>query len=261
VARSINTFAFLLAAAALAVLPVLPAEAIAARAHPAAKHSLARTNAGRHHRAARSSRRAVRARCAAGPARAPRAHRACRVAARRAAPAAAKQTQPAQPAATVAAPCQNTELNPEAGNIALVRAAVLCLINRERAAHGEQPLVPNAQLEAAAEGHNAEMLADDYFAHVSPGGETPSDRIRQTGYIPGPSVGFVIGENLAWGTLSLATPQSIVAAWVASPPHLSNILESQYHDTGIGIVPAVPAALSGGQAGATYAQEFGTIVR
>ena len=166
----------------------------------------------------------------------------------------------AQPAATTATPCQNTEITPEAGNVGLVRAAVLCLINRERAAHGEQPLLPSARLEAAAEGHNAEMISDNYFAHVSPTGETPADRLRETGYIPGPSVGFVIGENLAWGTLSLATPRAIVAAWVASPPHLANILEGQYRDTGIGVIATVPASLSAGQAGATYAQEFGTII-
>jgi uncharacterized protein YkwD len=142
-----------------------------------------------------------------------------------------------------------------------VRTAVLCLINRERAAHGEQPLSVSPQLEAAAEGHAGELVADDYFAHVSPSGETPSQRIRDAGYIPGPNVGFVIGENLAWGTLSLSTPRAIVAAWVASPPHLENILESQYRDTGIGIVAAAPASLSGGSAGATYAQEFGTIIR
>ena len=73
------------------------------------------------------------------------------------------------------------------------------------------------------------------------------DRIRETGYIPGPADGYVIGENLAWGTLSLSTPRAIVAAWVASPEHLANILEGQYVDTGIGVTPAVPAIDSGGQ--------------
>ena len=69
----------------------------------------------------------------------------------------------------------------------------------------------------------------------------------------------MIGENLAWGTLSLATPQQIVAAWIASPGHLANILESQYLDTGIAIAPQVPAEAASGTPGATYAQEFGAI--
>jgi len=164
-------------------------------------------------------------------------------------------------AAVLATPCANTELTPAAENLALVRSAVLCLINRERAEHGLNPLVVNPRLEGAAEGHCSELIADDYFAHVSPGGETPVDRIRRTGYIPGPSVGYVIGENLAWGTYSLSTPRSIVAAWIASPGHLANILEGQYTETGIGIAPAVPSSLGGGSPGATYAQEFGVIIR
>jgi uncharacterized protein YkwD len=163
-------------------------------------------------------------------------------------------------AAILASTCQNTELTPEAGNIALVRASVLCLINRKRAENGELPLSTNPQLEEAAEAHCQELIADDYFAHVSPSGETPVDRIRDLGYIPNSDVGYVIGENLAWGTYQLSTPQSIVAAWIASPGHLANILETQYTETGIGITPAVPASLGDGAPGATYGQEFGVII-
>jgi uncharacterized protein YkwD len=162
-------------------------------------------------------------------------------------------------AAVLATPCQNTELLPEAGNLQLVRAAVLCLVNNERAQHGELPLDPDSQLEASAEAHASDMIANDYFEHVSPTGRTPVDRDRAAGYLPNASVGYVIGENLAWGTYSLSTAQSIVSAWIASPGHLANILESSYHDTGIAIQPQVPASLSGGSPGATYAQEFGVI--
>jgi uncharacterized protein YkwD len=175
------------------------------------------------------------------------------------------QTASERSAATIAAvlatPCQNTELTPEAADIGLVRAAVLCLINRKRAESGESPLVANAELEQAAEEHAQELVADDYFAHVAPSGETPVDRIRATGYIPNPSVGYVIGENLAWGTYQLSTPQAIVSAWIASPGHLANILEAQYDDTGIGVTAAVPPSLAPGAPGATYAQEFGVIVQ
>jgi uncharacterized protein YkwD len=173
---------------------------------------------------------------------------------------ASTQEASARISAVLATPCQNTELTPEAGNVGLVRAAVLCLINRERAENGRSPLTLSAQLEQAAEGHCAELISDDYFAHISPGGETPVDRVRTTGYIPGPSVGYVIGENLAWGTFDMATPQAMVAAWMASPEHLANILEGQYRETGIGVTPAVPSSLADGAPGATYAQEFGVII-
>jgi uncharacterized protein YkwD len=151
-------------------------------------------------------------------------------------------------------------MTPEPGNLGLVRAAVLCLINTERAQNGEEPLATDPRLQQAAESHGREMISADYFDHVSPSGLTPVERIRSTGYIPNSEVGYVIGENLAWGTLSLSTPQAIVNAWIASPEHLANILESKYRDTGIDVEPEVPAQLSEGVAGALYTQEFGVIV-
>jgi uncharacterized protein YkwD len=172
----------------------------------------------------------------------------------------APQSTAAAVAAALAAPCVDTEIVPDADNLALARGAVLCLVNRERAQNGEAPLRLSQRLEAAAESHSAEMIAKDYFAHVSPSGETPVERVRHTGYIPSPFDGYVIGENLAWGTYGLATPQAIVSAWIASPGHLANILEAKYTETGIGVYPAVPVSLSGGAPGATYAQEFGVII-
>jgi uncharacterized protein YkwD len=159
----------------------------------------------------------------------------------------------------LATPCENTELTPTPENLAEVDAATLCLINQERARHDERPLRTNRRLEQAAQGHSEEMIADDYFAHVAPDGVTPVQRIEATGYIPNAQAGYTIGENIAWGTLALSTPSSIVAAWIASPEHLANILYAPYRDTGIGVVAAVPASLAEGQPGAMYSQEFGVI--
>jgi uncharacterized protein YkwD len=172
----------------------------------------------------------------------------------------AAATRSAAIAATLATACQNTEVTPTPGNLDLLRAAVLCLINKERAQNGEGPLAPSDRLQQAAEVHNREMISGNYFEHVSPSGETPVDRVRAAGYIPAENVGYVIGENLAWGTLGLATPQAIVDAWIASPGHLANILEGQYSDTGIAVIAQVPPALSDGAAGATYTQEFGVVL-
>lgn len=148
---------------------------------------------------------------------------------------------------------------PEPANLPLIRAGVLCLINRKRAEKGEAPLKLSGQLERVAEAHSQEMVSANYFDHISPGGVTPADRMRQTGYIPNADVGYVVGENIAWGTLWLATPKAIVEAWIASPAHLANILEGSYRETGIGVAPAVPEAFGRGVPGATYSQEFGVI--
>ncbi len=71
--------------------------------------------------------------------------------------------------------------------------------------------------------------------------------------------GYEVGENIAWGTLSLATPRAIVAAWMASPAHRANILDANFRETGIGVTPRPPASLAHGQAGAIYTQDFGVI--
>jgi len=160
--------------------------------------------------------------------------------------------------------CANSTLRPTTGDLALIRAATLCLINRERAAHGERPLHANARLRRAAQQHTNSMVAHDYFEHVGPGGSgggTPLARMRAVGYISSSRVGYEVGENIAWGTLALATPRAIVAAWMHSPGHRANILDPRYRETGIGVSPHPPAALAQGQPGAIYTQDFGVIIR
>jgi uncharacterized protein YkwD len=162
-------------------------------------------------------------------------------------------------ARVLATPCQNTELTPEAGNLQLLDEATMCLVNQVRARGGELPLRVNAQLTQVAQQHSEDMVGEDYFSHTTPSGETQLERVMASGYIPNSQVGYTVGENIAWGTLYLATPSAIVAAWIASPEHLANILSAEYRDSGIGVVAAVPASLGDGQAGAIYTQDFGAI--
>jgi uncharacterized protein YkwD len=149
---------------------------------------------------------------------------------------------------------------PASANIPQVRAAVLCLIDRERARRGEQPLHLSQRMQAAAQHHCDDMLARDYFEHEGPRGETLTDRLRASGYVYSSRIGYVLGENIAWGTLEDATPSAIVAAWMASPEHRANILDARFRDTGVGVAPAVPASLGEGQPGATYTQDFGRLI-
>jgi uncharacterized protein YkwD len=149
---------------------------------------------------------------------------------------------------------------PAPGNLERVREATLCLINTERESHGESALRANPLLEQAAQGHTENMIAENYFEHISPSGSTPMMRMRTSGYIYSSRVGYAVGENIAWGTLQLATPKAIVDAWIASPGHLANILNPQFRDTAIGVLPEVPNALAPAQEGALYTQDFGVII-
>ena len=156
--------------------------------------------------------------------------------------------------------CRDTDMAPSSGDLALIRVATLCLVNRERRSHGERPLKPNAHLRRAAAAHTSSMGVDDYFEHVGPGGQTPLARMRAFGYISSSRVGFEVGENIACATGDLDTPAAIVAAWMASPGHRANILDGRYRETGIGVSPHPPASLAHGQPGAIYTQDFGVII-
>ena len=141
-----------------------------------------------------------------------------------------------------------------------IRAATLCLINRERAARGKRSLQVNMRLERAAQSHAEQMANEDYFEHVGPAGDTPVARMRACGYIYSSRIGYEVGENIAWGTLWEATPRAIVAAWMASPGHRANILEAHFRDTAIGVTPHAPASRAEGQQGAMYTQDFGVLI-
>lgn len=156
--------------------------------------------------------------------------------------------------------CAHAALRPNRRNIALVRAATLCLINRERLAHGERALRVNGRLQRAAQAHTQSMAFGDYFEHVGPGGLTPLARMRDAGYISSRG-SFQVGENIAWGTLWLASPAAIVRAWMSSPGHRANILNPRYRETGIGVSAHPPRSLAHGQPGAVYTQDFGAVSR
>jgi uncharacterized protein YkwD len=171
--------------------------------------------------------------------------------------AAAPAPAPAPVAST--APCANGDLTPDPTNIVVVETATLCLVNQVRGQHGLPALVPNAKLQQSADRHNNDMVAQNYFAHNGPAGDTPLSRIEDTGYLNNPNLSYVIGENIAWGTLSLSTPSAIVNAWVNSPEHLANILNAGYTDSGLSVAPQAPAGLAQGQPGAIYTQDFGGV--
>ena len=154
------------------------------------------------------------------------------------------------------ASCANVDVLPEGGNLAIVQAATLCLLNGERADRGLAPLTENAKLAQAALGHSQDMVANSYFSHDGRNGSDVVDRIKATGYLP-TNGRWSVGENLAWGTGTLATPAGIVNAWMNSQGHRDNILRGDYKEIGFGLVTGNPKS-SDGQ-GATYTTTFGVV--
>jgi uncharacterized protein YkwD len=160
------------------------------------------------------------------------------------------------PAGAQAQGCANVNLRPNSANLEVVRTAVLCLHNAERAGHGLPKLRENPRLRRAAKRHSSHMVGAHFFDHTSPTGTTMVDRIRRTGYTSGAS-GWSLGENIAWGSGRLATAAQIQRAWMKSPGHRSNILRRAFREIGIGIETGLPVRVSASQPGATYTTDFG----
>ena len=152
--------------------------------------------------------------------------------------------------------CVDSELAPVEGALKRLEAATVCLLNGERADHGLPPLTVEARLSRAAARHAADMVARSYFAHEGADGSDIKERIQATGYLPSDQR-WVIGENLAWGTGALATPEAIVNAWMNSAGHRANVLHAEYREIGFGIALGNPKADNG--FGATYANAFGMV--
>ena len=155
--------------------------------------------------------------------------------------------------AVAAQACANTDVLPTADNLSVIRAAVLCLHNQVRAQQGLPALKENAKLDRAALGHSGDMVSEGYFDHTTPGGTSFVDRILAAGYVKR-DAGWTLGENLAWGTGDLSTPDGVMNSWMNSPGHKANILKRAYREVGIGIHLGVP---TDDTVGATYTLDFG----
>lgn len=145
---------------------------------------------------------------------------------------------------------------PTHDNAPALRAATLCLLNRERAKRGLKALKSHPQLEKAAQNHTRAMVRHGFFDHVSPGGSTLLTRVRRgSRYLHG-ARRYSLGENIAWGSGTYATPRETVSGWMESSGHRRNILNRAFKHVGIGVVPGAPEDGQGMPA-ATFTTDFG----
>lgn len=154
--------------------------------------------------------------------------------------------------AASAGPCRGAHLKPSRTHAVAVRHATLCLLNRQRAAHGLPRLREHRSLSTAATRYARLMVVQRFFAHVSPAGSTMASRIKRTSYLDHKR-SYALGENIAWGSGRLATPARIVNAWMHSAGHRANILNGSFREIGIGIALGAPT----GGSGVTYVNDFG----
>jgi uncharacterized protein YkwD len=155
--------------------------------------------------------------------------------------------------------CTEAQSLPADIGTAPATTATLCLINRERTRRGLVRLRANRTLARAARGHASDMVANRYFSHDTPSGVDFFTRVKSAGYRAHSSAGLLVGENLAWGSGVLASPEQIVRAWMRSPGHRANILRPGFREIGLGVVSGTPRPDA--PIGATYASAFGRRTR
>jgi uncharacterized protein YkwD len=145
--------------------------------------------------------------------------------------------------------CAGASSRPTHARAAEFSGTTLCLLNRERARNGLGRLHSNSALALAAWRHSRDMANHNFFAHGDFVG-----RIQRAGYFRGRR-SWTVGENIAWGAGSNATPRAIVSMWMHSPPHRANILNGSFHQVGVGLVAGAPVPNVRGAA--TYTTDFG----
>lgn len=154
--------------------------------------------------------------------------------------------------------CPYGTYTPTPQTVAEARRATLCLVNLARA-HRHLPIIhTNPALRDIARGYALDMMHQNFFAHVTPGGRTVADRARAAGYFRG-TLDWGVGEALGWGQQRYATPLGAVASWMSSPRHRALLLTRRYTEMGIGVAFGSPRVVPAGTTykSGTYVATFG----
>lgn len=111
----------------------------------------------------------------------------------------------------------------------LTRVGTINQTNQQRSSQGLPPLTENQKLNQAALQKVKDMFNLQYFEHVSPSGQGPGDLADDAGYEY-----IAVGENLALGNFK--DDAALVEAWMNSPGHRANILNSKYTEIGVAVL-------------------------
>lgn len=131
--------------------------------------------------------------------------------------------------------------------LADVQSTFLAQVTNEKRIDNDVPtLTVNDRLQYAAQLKAADMAEYGYFAHTSPSGKNPWYWFDKAGY----NYRYA-GENLA---IDFYETKEVAEAWMDSPSHRKNMLNSNYTEIGI----AVDTGVYKGREVAFVVQMFGT---
>jgi hypothetical protein len=122
-------------------------------------------------------------------------------------------------------------------------------VNLERTQRFIPSLTHDSRLTSAAVAKSNDMIARSYFAHINPDGNYIWPTIETAGYTPY----LALGENLA---MDFSSASAVVQAWMDSPTHRSNIVNTIFQDQGMG---SVFGLFSPGHNSVLITNTFGTL--
>jgi uncharacterized protein YkwD len=102
------------------------------------------------------------------------------------------------------------------------------------------------ELSAAAEAHAAMLGRSGTFSHHAPGERAFSTRLQRFYSARGMRY-WATGENIFWAHTAVS-PEQVIRAWLASPPHKLNLLDPTWREVGIAAlrVRDAPGVYGGG---------------
>lgn len=112
------------------------------------------------------------------------------------------------------------------------------LTNHDRALNDVKPLTRNPLLDNSAQAKCDDMVARNYWDHLTPDGKEPWVFIDAQG------IKFTqVGENLAVG---FTNSQAVETGWLNSPGHKENIVRSSFTEVGFGVCYSADYVATGG---------------
>jgi uncharacterized protein YkwD len=106
-------------------------------------------------------------------------------------------------------------------------SAFISGMNAHRVSVGCGELSWNGEVAQVAQAHSQDMVERDYFAHTSPDGDSPFDRLNEAGVSWSSAA-----ENIAYG---FTTGESVLNAWLNSSGHRANIENCNLTEHGVGL--------------------------
>jgi uncharacterized protein YkwD len=110
----------------------------------------------------------------------------------------------------------------------ITKTALESFVNQTRQSAGLPALSESSKLNIAAQLKAQNMVAENYFAHISPSGVLPWHWFSKAGY----NYKYA-GENLAIGFFE---SEEVYNAWFNSPSHKANIVNPNYKEIGTAVI-------------------------